>query len=56
MYIHMHADLVRDTFRQVTCAAALNLSERARASEQEKQLKVTKIWPDEFVREAGARS
>ena len=26
MYIHMHAELVRDTFRQVTCDASLTLS------------------------------
>ena len=52
MYIHMHAELVRDTFRQVTCDASLTLSERASASAEEEKMKVLTIWRDEAMRES----
>ena len=52
MYIHMHAELVRDTFRQVTCDTSLTLSERASVSTEEEKMKVLTIWRDEAMRES----
>jgi hypothetical protein len=52
MYIHMHADLVRNTFREVACDAALSLSERTAKADEERRKgegRMMARWQKEFV-------